>query len=104
MGRFRRPFGAPSGATGPFAQRKKGQTAQPPSASLAQGEGVSLGSRRGGGGIWRPGPQAPACQMESPGRGPRAPARAFRALCAPAAPPGRWDSANPNGTRTSYGM
>ena len=74
------------GPRAPFLQRNKGQTAQPPSPSLAQGEGVSLGSR-GGGGIWRPGPKAPGCPMESPGRGAKGPRPGFSGRCAPPPPP-----------------
>ena len=75
------------GPRAPFLQRNRGQTAQPPSPSWAQGEGVSLGAR-GGGGIWRPGPKAPACQMESPGRGPKAPRPGFQGAARPRRPPG----------------
>ena len=52
-----------------------------------EGEGGDVGSRRGAAAFC--GPRGPAKPKH--GRGPKVPAHALCALCAPAAPPGRWD-------------
>ena len=88
LGLSRRPFESRFGAVDPFAQRNKHQTAQPPSASLAQGEGVSLGSQ-GGRRHLAAGAKGPGLPNGKPGPGGLWPPGAgFQGAARPRRPPG----------------
>lgn len=76
------------GPRAPFLQRNKGQTAQPPSPSLAQGEGVFLGSR-GGRRHLAAGAKGPGLPNGKPGPGgQRPPGPGFQGAARPRRPPG----------------
>ena len=86
LGLSRRPFESRFGAVDPFAQRNKHQTAQPPSASLAQGDGVPLGSQ-GGRRHLAAGAKGPGLPNGKPGPGAKGPRPGFQGATRPRRPP-----------------